>query len=109
MIAAYRHEDRQRGRELMEKLITDLSAGVPKVLTELTTYYRDVLLIQTGVAAELINADLRAEIETMARRDPPEATLRRIDAILACREALEGNVAPLLAMESLLVSVATGR
>ena len=41
MIAAYRHEDRQRGRELMEKLITDLSAGVPKVLTELTTVDRD--------------------------------------------------------------------
>src|SRR5699024_5553362 len=40
MIAAYRHEDRQRGRELMEKLITDLSAGVPKVLTELTTLDR---------------------------------------------------------------------
>ena len=83
--------------------------ALDRVLTELTTYYRDVLLIQTGVAAELINADLRAEIETMARRDPPEATLRRIDAILACREALEGNVAPLLAMESLLVSGATGR
>lgn len=83
--------------------------ALDRVLTELTTYYRDVLLIQTGVAAELINADLRAEIEAMARRDPPEATLRRIDAILACREALEGNVAPLLAMESLLVSVATGR
>ena len=40
MIAAYRHEDRQRGRELMEKLITGLSAGVPKVLTELTTLGR---------------------------------------------------------------------
>ena len=40
MIAAYRHEDRQRGRELMEKLITDLSTGVPKVLTELTTLGR---------------------------------------------------------------------
>ena len=40
MIAAYRHEDRQRGRELMKKLITDLSAGVPKVLTELTTLGR---------------------------------------------------------------------
>lgn len=83
--------------------------ALDRVLTELTTYYRDVLLTQTGVSAELINADLRAEIEAMARRDPPEATLRRIDAILACREALEGNVAPLLAMESLLVSVATGR
>ncbi|KAA1376148.1 transposase [Aeromicrobium fastidiosum] len=40
MIAAYRHEDRQRGRELVEKLSTDLSAGVPKVLTELTTLGR---------------------------------------------------------------------
>ena len=28
MIAAYRHEDRQRGRELMEKLITDRTTGI---------------------------------------------------------------------------------
>jgi len=40
MIGAYRHEDRRRGRELMNKLITDLSAGVPKTLTELTTLGR---------------------------------------------------------------------
>ncbi len=80
--------------------------ALDRVLTELTTYYRDVLLVQSGVAAELINAELRAEIEAVARRDAPEATLRRIDAVLACREALEGNVAPLLAMESLLVSIA---
>lgn len=36
MIAAYRHEDRRRGRELMAKLIADISAGVPKVLVEIT-------------------------------------------------------------------------
>lgn len=83
--------------------------ALDRVLTELTTYYRDVLLVQTGVASELINAELRDEIETAARRDSPEGTLRRIDAILACREALEGNVAALLAMESLLVSVFTDR
>jgi transposase len=40
MIAAYRHQDRRRGRELMAKLIADLSAGVPKPLTELTTLGR---------------------------------------------------------------------
>ncbi|GMA23119.1 ISL3 family transposase [Luteimicrobium album] len=40
MITAYRHEDRRRGRELMDKLITDLSAGVPKTLTELITLGR---------------------------------------------------------------------
>ncbi len=83
--------------------------ALDRVLTELTTYYRDVLLVQTGVSSELINAELRAEIETVARRDPAEGTLRRIDAILACREALEGNVAPLLAMESLLLSVSADR
>ncbi len=35
-----RHADRRRGRELMGKLITDLGAGVPKTLTELTTLGR---------------------------------------------------------------------
>ncbi|MFT3971124.1 MAG: DNA polymerase III subunit delta' [Micropruina sp.] len=83
--------------------------ALDRVLTELTTYYRDVLLVQSGVAAELINAELRSEIDQVAGRDTPEATLRRIDAILACRDALEGNVAPLLAMESLLVSIAGRR
>ncbi len=80
--------------------------ALDRVLTELTTYYRDVLLLQTTTSADLINAELRPDIEAMARRDQPEATVRRIDAILACREALEGNVAPLLAMESLMVAVA---
>jgi DNA polymerase-3 subunit delta' len=32
--------------------------------------------------------------------------LRRIDSILECRTALEGNVAPLLAMESLMIGLA---
>ncbi|MGK9281257.1 ISL3 family transposase [Micrococcus sp. Mcc89] len=36
MIAAYRHEDRRRGRELMAKLIADISTGVPKALVEIT-------------------------------------------------------------------------
>jgi transposase len=36
MIAAYRHEDRRCGRELMAKLIADISTGVPKALVEIT-------------------------------------------------------------------------
>lgn len=35
MIAAYRHPDRSRGRELMTQLIDSLSHGVPTALTEL--------------------------------------------------------------------------
>ena len=36
MIAAYRHEDRRRGRELMASLIESVSTGVPKSLVEIT-------------------------------------------------------------------------
>jgi transposase len=40
MIAAYREEDRRRGRELMVQLIDSISHGVPKALTELITLGR---------------------------------------------------------------------
>jgi transposase len=40
MIAAYREEDRRRGRELMFKLIESTSAGVPKALNEIITLGR---------------------------------------------------------------------
>jgi transposase len=36
MIAAYRHQDRRRGRELMLDLIDSISTGVPKALFEIT-------------------------------------------------------------------------
>lgn len=40
MIAAYRHEDRRRGRELMVKLIDTIGTGVPNALVEVTTLGR---------------------------------------------------------------------
>ncbi len=40
MIAAYREEDRRRGRELMVPLIDSISTGVPKALTEVITLGR---------------------------------------------------------------------
>ena len=36
MIAAYRHENRRHGRELMARLIDSISTGVPKALVEIT-------------------------------------------------------------------------
>lgn len=94
-------EDQQKARA--KRLQRD---ALDRVLTELTTYYRDVFCVQSGATKDLINAELRPEIEAMAARDAPERTLRRIDSILECRTALEGNVAPLLAMESLMIGLA---
>jgi DNA polymerase-3 subunit delta' len=82
--------------------------AIDRALTELTGFYRDLLSVQTRAGAPLINDDLGPKIAAMARASTPEATLGKIDALLACREALEGNVAPLLAMESTLISLARG-
>ena len=35
MIAAYRHQDRRRGHELMVNLIKSIGSGVPKALVEI--------------------------------------------------------------------------
>ncbi len=93
-------EDQQKARA--KRLQRD---ALDRVLTELTSFYRDVLAVQTGSGAPLINAELGEEISGRARDTSPEATVTRLDAILACRTALETNVAPLLAMESLMLSL----
>lgn len=93
-------EDQQKARA--KRLQRD---ALDRVLTELTSFYRDVLAVQTGSGAPLINAELGEEISGQARGATPEATVTRLDAILACRTALETNVAPLLAMESLMLSL----
>ncbi len=82
--------------------------AIDRALTELTGFYRDVLSIQVRSGAELVNADLQPQIAVLARKSTPESTLRRIDALLQCRTALEGNVAPLLAVEATLVALAEG-
>lgn len=105
-------EDQQKMRA--KRLQRD---ALDRVLTELTTWYRDVLSVQLGAVdptslAEsasgigLINAELRDQVAAAARACSAEQTIRRVDAILATREALEHSVAPLLAMEALLLNLA---
>ena len=80
--------------------------AIDRALTELTGFYRDLLSLQTGSGAALINVDLAPQLTVLARRTSAETTLRKIDALLGCRTALEGNVAPLLAVESTMISLA---
>ncbi|MFE7125006.1 DNA polymerase III subunit delta' [Streptomyces sp. NPDC057617] len=77
-------------------------------LTELTGFYRDVLALQFGSRIALANGDIQDALDRVARASTPERTLRRIEAIAACREALDRNVAPLLAVEAMAVSLRAG-
>ena len=56
-------------------------------------------------APRLAHPDRRADALELARRIGAEGALRRIDAVLAARTALEQNVKPQIAIEALCVAL----
>lgn len=77
-------------------------------LTDLAGFYRDVLAIQFGSRTAIANTDVQDALERIAAGSKPERTLRRIEAVKACREALDRNVAPLLAVEAMTMALRAG-
>ncbi len=71
-------------------------------------YYRDALMLQFGRDTDLINLELRPKLEALAVAWTPRVTLTVLDRIAATRTNLQGNAAPALALESMLVTVANG-
>lgn len=79
---------------------------VDRCLMDLVSVYRDVIAVQTGAPGDLVNEEMRKEISGLARQSTPEQNLRRIDAVFAAREKmLEFQVPPLLALESMMLSL----
>jgi DNA polymerase-3 subunit delta' len=74
-------------------------------LIDLAGYYRDVLVASTGATVTLNNPDRAAEIRQAASSWTPESTLHRLEAVLACREAIDCNVKPRIAIEAMLTSL----
>ncbi|MFF1557790.1 DNA polymerase III subunit delta' [Streptomyces sp. NPDC058279] len=96
-------EDRQkRRRTRTQRDSLDLA------LIDLTGFYRDVLALQLGSGLAIANEEIRADLDRIARASGPERTLRRIEAIIACRDALDRNVAPLLAVEAMTMALRAG-
>jgi DNA polymerase-3 subunit delta' len=93
-------EDRAKGRR--RRVLMD---QYDRVLLDLTSYYRDVLVIQSGAQVELVNEELREAITRVANVDGESETLNRIAAITETRDQIAANVNPLNAFESLLVSL----
>jgi DNA polymerase-3 subunit delta' len=82
--------------------------ALDRALVDLAAFYRDVLMVQLGASVDLVNPDLDATLTQLAAASSPESTLRRIEAVLAAREAIDTNVAPLLAVEAMAVGLHSG-
>jgi DNA polymerase-3 subunit delta' len=86
-----------------------LRDGIDRVLTDLESMFRDVLMLQFGRDEEIINRELESELRGVAGAWSAERTLTVVDRIADTRRNVEQNAAPTLALESMLVTVASGR
>lgn len=86
-----------------------LRDGIDRVLTDFQSLFRDVVMLQFGRDDDLINSELRPELDAIAAEWSKSRTLVVLDHLAETRQALQRNVAPLLALESLLVTITSGR
>jgi len=93
-------EDRQKSRATRLK-----RDSLDRALLDLAAYYRDVLAVQVGAGVELANEPRTEEIRKLAEAAGPAVTVRRLEAIMRCRQRLELNAAPLLAVEELTLAL----
>ncbi|MFZ9744742.1 MAG: DNA polymerase III subunit delta' [Aquiluna sp.] len=75
--------------------------GIDRILTDMESLFRDILSLQLGAEAPLINEELRSEIEQRARATSAENSINVLEAITLSRSRLESNVRDLVVLESL--------
>ena len=82
-----------------------LRDGIDRIMVDLLSLYRDVLLLHLGVGDDLVNESIRPQLEQAVTASTPATTLAVMDAISVARRRIESNVAPALALEAMLVAV----
>jgi DNA polymerase-3 subunit delta' len=82
-----------------------LRDGIDRILVDLLSLYRDILLMQLGSPLEPINLSIHSRLLAAAGASSPAAILAVMDAIATARRRIDGNVSPALALEAMLVSV----
>lgn len=79
--------------------------GLDRMMVDLLSLYRDVLVVQLGSDVDAVNGGAAELVASLAEESTAEQTLRRMDAIGEARTRLEGNVAPLLAVEAMAIAL----
>ncbi|MDQ7910533.1 DNA polymerase III subunit delta' [Phytohabitans sp. ZYX-F-186] len=82
--------------------------ALDRALVDLAGFYRDVLTVKLGAPVSPVHTDTAPLASAAAERWTAESTLRRLEAILACRDAIEANVKPRIAVEAMMLSLWRG-
>ncbi len=77
--------------------------ALDRALMDLAGFYRDVLVRQWNAPTAPVHGDVADDAGAAAARWTPESTLRRLEAIMECRRAIELNVKPRIAVEAMML------
>ncbi|MGW5455560.1 DNA polymerase III subunit delta' [Nocardia sp. NPDC003979] len=86
--------------------------ALDRALIDVAGMYRDALALRfagRGATITLTHSDMADEITDLATSVRPEGLLRSIDAVLACREALDLNVKPRFAVAAMVATLIAAR
>jgi DNA polymerase-3 subunit delta' len=92
--------------DLSERLAARFREDREAVLSRLDqwlSFWRDVVLVQSGAEGGTTNVDLVDELRETAGGYSPAAAVAFVRALLECRERLDGNVQARIALDAMLV------
>jgi len=94
--------------EQKKRATRSLRDGIDRVLTDLQSVYRDVVMLQHGREQGLINLEFIDDLRAIAGDWSQERALRVLDHITDTRRVIGQNAQTTLALESLLVTIVSG-
>ena len=80
--------------------------SIDGALLDIATFYRDVMMVQSGSSEAIINTDMVDVINKYAASHPKHTTIDKMSAIMEARTNLSHNAAPLLTCEALMCRLA---
>lgn len=78
-------------------------------LTDLSSMYRDSLVLGTGARVDAVNASEMGQIQTLAKAMDSQELLAALETIALARQRLTANGAPLLVMEAMMIGLTLPR
>jgi len=82
-----------------------LRDAVDRILVDLLSVLRDLLMIQVDAGVPLVNARHRPAIEERALNSSTAHTVEAIDAVHVARDRMAQNSPPLMILEALLITI----
>jgi DNA polymerase-3 subunit delta' len=97
---------RELEKEQKSRATRMIRDSIDGALLDLATFYRDVMLVQSGSTEALINSDLSREVARYSASAPASSSIKKLDAVMESRTCLAMNATPLATCEALMCRLA---